>query len=151
MSRKWSGVSFLWNNWIVIITLYFFSSLLNCLTINFKICFVRHISSSNCLQFNLNFICFSSMAKLYGSLPIFPFLCFNFLKTDTWWPPDHFIWHPTFAIVRLGELTSKPFQRGNLLYLNLLSESDICRRQILTYKDAPRTEKNKIFIVAVDP
>ena len=29
--------------------------------------------------------------------------------------------------------------------------ADVCRRQILTYKDCPRTEKMKIFIVAVDP
>ena len=25
------------------------------------------------------------------------------------------------------------------------SESDVCRRQILTYKDGPRIEKNKYF------
>ena len=31
------------------------------------------------------------------------------------------------------------------------SESDVCRRQILTYKDGPRAEKNTIFLVAVDP
>ena len=31
-----------------------------------------------------------------------------------------------------------------------MSESD-CRRQILTYKDDPCTEKIKTFIMAVDP
>ena len=31
------------------------------------------------------------------------------------------------------------------------SESDVCRRQIMTYKDDPRTKKKKIFIMAVDP
>ena len=32
-----------------------------------------------------------------------------------------------------------------------MSESDVCRRQILTYKDGPRTERIKIFIMAEDP
>ena len=33
------------------------------------------------------------------------------------------------------------------------SESDVCRRQILKYKDDPRTERKKIkiFLMAVDP
>ena len=31
------------------------------------------------------------------------------------------------------------------------SESDVCGRQILTYKDDPRTEIIEIFIMAVDP
>ena len=31
------------------------------------------------------------------------------------------------------------------------SESDVCRRQILTYKDGPRTERIKIFLMVVDP
>ena len=30
------------------------------------------------------------------------------------------------------------------------SKSDICRRQILTYKYGPRTERSKIFLAAVD-
>ena len=28
---------------------------------------------------------------------------------------------------------------------------DVCRRQILTYKDGPRTERIKIFLMVVDP
>ena len=39
-------------------------------------------------------------------------------------------------------------QRGQRLYT---SESDVCRRQILTYKHGARTRRNKIFIMAVDP
>ena len=31
------------------------------------------------------------------------------------------------------------------------SESDVCRRQIQTYKDGPRSEKNEIFLIAADP
>ena len=31
------------------------------------------------------------------------------------------------------------------------SESDVCRCQILTYKDGPRTARIKIFLMAVDP
>ena len=31
------------------------------------------------------------------------------------------------------------------------SESDVCRSQILTYKDGPRTVGNKNFIITVDP
>ena len=30
-----------------------------------------------------------------------------------------------------------------------MSESDVCRRQILTYNDDPRAEKIKIFLPAV--
>ena len=41
-----------------------------------------------------------------------------------------------------------PFQRRDRLYT---SESDVCRRQILTYKDGPRTERVEIFIMTVDP
>ena len=41
----------------------------------------------------------------------------------------------------------QPFQCGNRLYT---SESDVCRRQILTYKDGPRTERIKIFIMNID-
>ena len=39
----------------------------------------------------------------------------------------------------------------SVLRLSLYVKSDVCRRQILTYKDGPRTEKNKIFIMAEDP
>ena len=31
-----------------------------------------------------------------------------------------------------------------------MPESDVCRRQILTYKDDPRTERIKIFIMTID-
>ena len=54
----------------------------------------------------------------------------------------------------MGKLTL--WARGPSLYVRIwrlplyTSESDVCRRQILTYKD-PRTEGIKIFIVAVDP
>ena len=41
-----------------------------------------------------------------------------------------------------------PFSAGERLYT---SESDVCRRQILTYKDCPRTERIKLFLMAVDP
>ena len=45
-------------------------------------------------------------------------------------------------------LTNLTVQRANRLYT---SESDVCkRRQILTHKDGRRTERNKIFIMAVD-
>ena len=37
------------------------------------------------------------------------------------------------------------FQRGDRFYT---SESDVCRRQILTYKNDPITEIIKIFIMA---
>ena len=33
----------------------------------------------------------------------------------------------------------------------LTSESDVWRRQILTYKAGPRTERINIFLTAVDP
>ena len=42
----------------------------------------------------------------------------------------------------------QPFQRGDRLYT---SKSDVCRRQILTYKDGSHNERNKIFIMVVDP
>ena len=32
-----------------------------------------------------------------------------------------------------------------------MSESDVRRRQILTYKDSPRTKGIKIFLMAIDP
>ena len=41
-----------------------------------------------------------------------------------------------------------PFMRGDRLYT---PESDVCRRQILTYKDDPRTERIKLFVMIVDP
>ena len=31
-----------------------------------------------------------------------------------------------------------------------MSESDVCRRQILTYKDCPCTERIKHFLMAID-
>ena len=43
---------------------------------------------------------------------------------------------------------TEPFHRGNRLYT---SESDVYRRQILMYKDDPRTERIKIFLMVVDP
>ena len=42
----------------------------------------------------------------------------------------------------------QPLQCGDRLYT---SESDVCRRQILTYKDGPRTERIEKFLIAVDP
>ena len=42
---------------------------------------------------------------------------------------------------------SEPFQRGDRLYT---SKSDVCRRQILTYKDDHCTERNKPFIMVVE-
>ena len=39
---------------------------------------------------------------------------------------------------------TEPFHRDNRLYT---SESDVCRRQILMYKDDPRTERIKIFLM----
>ena len=41
-----------------------------------------------------------------------------------------------------------PFQRGDRLYT---SESDVCRRQILTYIDDHCTERINNVIIAVDP
>ena len=41
-----------------------------------------------------------------------------------------------------------PFLRGDRLYT---PESVVCRRQILTYKDDPRTESIKLFVMIVDP
>ena len=41
-----------------------------------------------------------------------------------------------------------PFQRDDRLYT---SESDVCRRRILTHKECPSAEIIKIFIMAVDP
>ena len=40
-----------------------------------------------------------------------------------------------------------PFQRGDRLYT---SESDVYRRQILTSKDDPHTERIKTYIMTVD-
>ena len=44
-------------------------------------------------------------------------------------------------------LTVYLFQRENRLYT---SESDVCRYQILKYKDGPHTEI-KIFLMVVEP
>ena len=41
----------------------------------------------------------------------------------------------------------QPFQLGDLLYT---PESDVCRRQILTYKEGPHAERVKIFLMAID-
>ena len=38
-------------------------------------------------------------------------------------------------------------KRGDRLYT---PESDVYRRQILTYKDGPRSESIKLFIMAID-
>ena len=43
-----------------------------------------------------------------------------------------------------------------MLPLNITSfsagtESDVCRRQILTSEDGPRTERIEIFIMVIDP
>ena len=43
---------------------------------------------------------------------------------------------------------SQPSRGRNRLYT---SKSDVCRRQILTYKDDFRAERIKIFIMVVDP
>ena len=42
----------------------------------------------------------------------------------------------------------QPFERGDRFYT---SEFDVSRRQILTYKDGPHTEKIAIFLTAVNP
>ena len=47
-----------------------------------------------------------------------------------------------------GSATDSRDQLGDRLYS---SESDVYRGQILTYKNDPRTEKIKIFIMAADP
>ena len=51
------------------------------------------------------------------------------------------------VMVHTNTTKEQPFQRGDRLYA---AESDVCRRQILTYKDGPRTEIIKIFIMVVD-
>ena len=47
------------------------------------------------------------------------------------------------------------FWTSSIVVLNMdrlyTSESDVCRRQIMTYEDCPRTERFKIFIMVVDP
>ena len=42
----------------------------------------------------------------------------------------------------------QPFHRDDRLYM---SESDVCKRQILTYKDGRSTGRINIYIMAVDP
>ena len=44
-------------------------------------------------------------------------------------------------------MNPSPFQCGDRLYT---SESDVNRRQILTYKDGPRTEGMRLFPITVD-
>ena len=56
--------------------------------------------------------------------------------------------HIHYLIWCIYSLTLSPFQCGGRLYT---SESDVHRRQILTYKDGPRTERIQIFLVVVDP
>ena len=54
-----------------------------------------------------------------------------------------------------NNVTANPFSAGTVfIRQNLTSvdvESDVCRRQILTYKDGPRTERSIVFLKAVDP
>ena len=50
-------------------------------------------------------------------------------------------------IVTVLSLINQALQRGDRLQT---SESDVCRRQILTTKDDPLTERFKQFIMAVD-
>ena len=50
--------------------------------------------------------------------------------------------------MRRQKETYQPIQSGDRLYT---SEYDVCRRQILTYKDGPHTEITKLFIMVVDP
>ena len=45
-------------------------------------------------------------------------------------------------------IQNEPFQCEDRLQT---SESDVYRRQILTYEDGPRTERTKLFIMTVDP
>ena len=45
-------------------------------------------------------------------------------------------------------IIKKLFHCGDRLYT---SESADCRRQILTYKDGPRNERIKIFIMVANP
>ena len=40
---------------------------------------------------------------------------------------------------------------NNLTKILYTSESDVCRHQILPYKDDPRTDRIKIFLMLVDP
>ena len=50
-------------------------------------------------------------------------------------------------VVRIWLVGSSPFQCGDRFYT---SDSDVYRRQVLTSKVNPRTEKVKIFTMAVD-
>ena len=56
-------------------------------------------------------------------------------------------WTPVSHHDMTGYSVTEPFQCGDRL---CTSESDVSRRQILTYKDGPRTESIKIFIMVVD-
>ena len=56
--------------------------------------------------------------------------------------------YSSFLALRMNKISEHGYQRGDRLYT---SESDVCRRQILTYKDGPRTERIKIFLMAADP
>ena len=57
-------------------------------------------------------------------------------------------YHEIFYMA-LSQAALNLLKRSDLIYLT--SESDVYRRQILTYKDDPRTERIKIFTMAVDP
>ena len=73
-------------------------------------------------------------------------------------PPVQIIFHffLIFFISRPTFNTSKNRRIANILILRrgdrlFTSESDVYRRQILTYKDGTRTEKITTFIMAVSP
>ena len=58
----------------------------------------------------------------------------------------HTSWH-----LSLTFYTYQPFECGYCEYRLYTSESDVCRRQIMTLEDDPRTERSKIFIMVGDP
>ena len=53
-----------------------------------------------------------------------------------------------YMTISTCKFSACPFQCGDRLYTSV---SDVCRRQMLTYKDDPRTEGIKIFIIVVVP
>ena len=78
--------------------------------------------------------------SVYQPLPYY--ICFVFKYKN-----HSFRFHVYFSA--LSDIQSLlPFQHGDRLYT---SESDVCRRQTLTYKDDPRSERIKIFIIVIDP
>ena len=67
-------------------------------------------------------------------------------------------WHYTciFYEIRLYLFTlilsaRGPFVDVRFWRIKLTHKADVCRRQILTYKDGPRTEITQIFLTVVDP